>query len=434
MLLQHRQPQVEGRSTATRFVVYFLTACSAGLLFNSWRLERFRIESLVRNAASKISSSRALPEENHNQDIVGGEVGGGNGSELYVPSLDYRIKGISQYSSKLSKEINFDAHVYCKEFENDLIWEWWQPSKENAKPEQIRHLRKEDKKHVEKTTKKRNTRKRLLIGVSGGYDKYSKLLERAVWSARVYAALWSGGSSKKNNSDIVRDTDVTVVTLQGTAFSPHGCKAPSAHSSINKIRLLFEAIDAGNQYDQMLLLDPDTMIYDMETDLTTLIGDKEDFVVAGPAILTEEGKKDKYMPWKITSGITLWNLEHPSTKAVALDWFRYAKNAIIRETYQSDQKYLLKALKNYYNTNSKGVVARSSDREGIVKSLMNHQFDDGIGGRFVKQFRVQKKAKNPHDKQVEARLARMEETAGLICEHYPDACDRVGKPPRYESS
>eukprot|EP00536_Pseudo-nitzschia_multiseries_P002991 jgi/Psemu1/318051/estExt_fgenesh1_pm.C_420015 len=234
--------------------------------------------------------------------------------------------------------------------------------------------------------------------------------------------------------------DVTVVTLQGTAFSPHGCKAPLSHSSIDKIRVLFEAIDAVNQYDRLLLLDADAMIYDMDKDLTSLLDEDEndDFVVAGSPILTEDGKKDKYMPWKITSGMTLWNLEHPSTPSVALEWFHYAKNAIVRESYQSDQKYLHKALQNYYKTNKDGVVARNEDRDGIVQTFMDHQFDDDVKGTVIKQFGVAETStdapENVHDKQVEKRLLRMEETAQNICERYPDACERVGAPPRYETS
>ena len=437
--LQQYELQHERKKMVARFVVFVLMACSAILLFNSYRLESVRFEALIRNSATKFSNSRALPEENHNLDISGGKVGNERTSELYVPSLDFRIKGISQYSSIIPRGVEFDAHVYCEEFEKDLLWEWWQPTKqkEQQQQQQIRHLRKEDPRINRRTIGSRTTRKRLLIGVSAGYNNLAKLLERAVWSARVYGTLWSESSSSSTNGP--GDMDITVVTLQGTAFSPHGCKAPSSHWSIDKIRVLFEAIDSGNQYDQLLLLDPDAMIYDMDTDLTSLFDDNDDFVVAGPVILTEEGKKDKYMPWKIASGMTLWNLEHPSTQAVASDWFRYAKNAFIRGTYQYDQKYLHKALQNYYNTNKNGIVARNNDRDGIVQALMDHEFDGDAKGTIIKQFGVTKTvaagvAENVHDKQVKARLIRMEETARQICDRYPDACNRVGAPPRYDVS
>ena len=166
------------------------------------------------------------------------------------------------------------------------------------------------------------TKKRLLIGISSGYDNRAKLMERAVWSARVYGALWSGDTSSS--------MDVTVVSLQGTAFSPHGCKAPSSHSSIDKIRLLFQAIDSESHYDRLLLLDADTMIYGMDTDLSSLENGDDGFVVMGAPIFSDTSQGQKNEPWEIDSGMTYWNLEHPLTRTIALDWFKYAKNAIIR--------------------------------------------------------------------------------------------------------
>jgi len=442
--------QRQGREQNTlhsQLLVCFLTVCSTVLLFKSYRLESFRLEALASNSATKISNSRTLPEEDHNQEMAGGKVGSRWNSELYVPSLDFRIKGVSQYSSSTPRTESFAAHIYCKEFEKDLLWEWWQPAVDKEQQQQEskkrRNLRQGDKitPTNEISYRPGTTRKRLLIGVSGGYNNVAKLLERSVWSARVYGALWSGnsrGSSTSQSVEDLRGMDVTVVTLQGTAFSPHGCKAPLSHSSIDKIRLLFEAIDARQQYDRLLLLDSDAMIYDMQKDLTALLDDKVDFVVAGPPILTEEGKKDKYMPWKIASGMTLWNLEHPSTPSVALDWFHYAKNAIILETYQNDQKYLHKALQKYYKTNRDGLVTRRDNRNGIVHSFMDHQFDDDVQGTVIKQFGVTKTstgaAENIHDKQVEARLSRMQETAQMICKRFPDVCNQVGAPPHYETS
>lgn len=439
--------QVQRTSLIGRFIVYFLVGCSAILLLNSYRLQSVRFEAIIRNAVS--TTSRVLPEEDHASSNIGNI---GN-SEFYVPSLDYRVKGISQYSNNVKAA--FEAHVYCDEFEKDLLWEWWRPNDEyGQEEEQVRFLRHKQRKTAKEPSidiatnetnvtgnQVRTTRKRLLIGVSSGYDGRARLLEQAVWSARVYGALWSGATSS--------NMDVTVVALQGTAFSPHGCKAPSSHSSIDKIRVLFQAIDSEPRYDRLLLLDTDAMINGMETDLTSLGDNNDDFVVMGRPILTEDGKRDKNKPWEISSGITLWNLEHPLTPIVALDWFNYAKNAIIRGSYQSDQKYLHKALQQYYSTNQYGIVKRDSDREiGIIEILPDNKFDEDSLGKIVKQFVVRKAktvenknsnvganaVENVHDKQIEARLARMEKTSLQICGRYPDACKKVGVPPRYETS
>jgi len=408
-----QQSKLRRTNTAGRLAVYFLLVCSAVLLFHSFKLESVRLETWLRESVT--TTSRLLPEYKVNEV---------ESSDFYVPSLDYRIKGVSQYS-RTGKDA-FDAHVYCKKFEKDLLWEWWRPNDGyNLEEEPKRLLRKKTTNHAH------TTKKRLLIGITSGYDESARLLERAVWSARVYGALWSGDSE---------NTDVTVVVLQGTAFSPHGCKSPPSHSSIDKIRVLFEAIDSEDQYDRLLLLDADTMIYGMDTDLSALAGGSDDFVVMGAPLLGEDGKKNKDKPWELSTGVTLWNLEHHSTSTVALEWFNYAKNAIIRGSYQSDQKYLHKALKMFYSTNSDGLVTRNSDRDiGMIKLLEGRKF--GSQGSIVKQFSTENVMNadgnldiNIHDGFIKARVAQMKKAAKKICDKYPDICDKVGSPPKYERS
>ena len=412
------------RNMGGKLVVYLLLACSITLLYKSFQLESHRFESLIRNSIS--TTSRVLPEE----DPAANEVGYIGNSGFFVPSLDYRVKGISQYRN--DGRGNFEAHVYCRQFEKDLLWEWWKPTHHIQNGQQYRFLRQKQNGSAEN---QRTTKKRLLIGLSSGYDDHARLLERAVWSARVYGTLWSG---EKNNSNM-DDTDVTVVTLQGTAFSPHGCKAPSAHSSIDKIRILFQAIDSDSHYDRLLLLDTDAMIYGMDVDLT-LLGDNDgdnDFVVVGSPILKEDGKRDKDKPWEISSGITMWNLKNPLTRVVALDWFNYAKNAIIRGSYQSDQKYLHKALKQYYSTNKDGVVKRNGDRDVSILQIIEDGNQFGVQKTLNtgnKNSETNAKALYADGEKIEARLAWMEETSLQICAQYPDACNKVGAPPRYETS
>ena len=267
-----------------------ILAISAVLFYQSYRLESSRFEKSVLNYITKTAFvSRVLPEERNDNvgEYIGFNVDDNEKEEYYVPSLDFRIRGVSQYRNPFG--ISFNAHVYCNEFEKDLTWEWWRPALQSSpskrkQAQRQRYLRK-DKGRVatggnagDETSAA--TRKRLLIGVTSGYDDRARLLELAVWSARVYAASWSstkisGGITSNvvygydddngnNNDGYYNIDDVTVVTLQGTAFSPHGCKAPSSHASIDKIRLLFKAIDSRTsakrpqqKYDRLLILDAD---------------------------------------------------------------------------------------------------------------------------------------------------------------------------------
>jgi hypothetical protein len=457
---QQQQQQQRSKRTILNIAVYFLLACSSTiLLFHSYQLQSHRIDALINSAITKTAVRRVLPiAEEQNADDNNNNNNNNNNNEdfnkggFYVPSLDYRIKGISQYNTQDGMN-NFQAHVYCEEFEKGLEWDWWEPSQlqssgeeKQQQQQQKRLLRKEEEEEDQQTTTTKRstgpTRKRLLIGLSSGYNDNAKFLERAVWSARVYGAIWARNNNNNNdNHGSDSDNDVTVVTLQGTAFSPHGCKAPSSYSSIDKIRLLFKALDEKSSpqiYDQLLILDADTMIYDMDIDVTALSGDGndiDDFVVAGAPILKENGKKEK-LPWMIGSSMMLWNLQHPLTPIVALDWFKYAKNAIIRGTYLSDQKYLHKSLQKHCTNHE-------NDKFTIVRTLYHHKFGDDKQGKIIKQFIPHTTNGNTttvaiddiHDKkQLDVRLARMEETAKKICSRHPDACDEVGEPPRYETS
>ena len=465
---EQQQQQQRSKRSILNFAVYSLMACSSAiLLFHSYQLQSHRFDAFINNSVlTKTAVRRVLPVDNEEQQKnENNENANSNNNDnnedfnkggFYVPSLDYRIKGISQYNTQ--NGMNFQAHVYCEEFEKGLKWDWWRPSQLKSsgdeKQQQQRLLRKveeEDQRTI--TTKRTGTRKRLLIGLSSGYNDNAKFLERAVWSARVYGAIWSRNNNNNDNDhDNDNDNDVTVVTLQGTAFSPHGCKAPSSYSSIDKIKLLFRALDVKSPqiYDQLLILDADTMMYDMNVDVTALSlpgngngndidnddnDDNDDFVVAGAPIVMENGKNDK-LPWMIGSSMMLWNLQHPLTPTVALDWFNYAKNAIIRGTYLSDQKYLHKSLQKHCTNHE-------NDKFTIVRQLSHHKFGDDTRGKIIKQYIPHTNNNNTTDvvdvdendkKQIVARLARMEETAKRICSRHPDACDEVGKPPRYETS
>lgn len=491
-LRQQPQEQQQKRTIGT-IVFYLLMACSTILLVRSYQLQSYRVEELINNTVTKIAVRRILPEEdmyihqanknvnsnnnnnnnkNKNDNMNNRNDSNKNDSGYFVPSLDFRIKGISQYSDG----INFEAHVYCEEFEKELMWEWWRPSrssgannraKDGQQKEQTERLLQREELRIgtegdsngETTTMISATstintstptgaRKRLLIGISGGYDNHARFLERAVWSARVYGAVWSRSINQGNkndndddddNNNHEKDLDVTILTLQGTAFSPHGCKAPLKYSGVGKIRLLFKALDLSpHRYDRLLILDANAMMYNMDVDVTALISsegdsdgdnndDHNDFIVAGPPILKDGEEKS---PWKIGSGMMLWNLKHPLTPSVALDWFNFAKDGIIRGTYLGDQKYLHKSL--FYNNVDKD-----------VRVLSHQEFSDDINGKIIKQFVSHANEKtetkshtvvDAHDIQLDARLERMEETARQICARHPDACKEVGQPPRYETS
>jgi hypothetical protein len=206
--------------------------------------------------------------------------------------------------------------------------------------------------------------RRLLIAITSGYDKYATMLTHTAHVAKLYAS--------RINQQRNRTVTVSVVVLQGMAFDPHreassssslssSCTPPPMQTTLNKIRLLFYAIDhARTSYDQLLLLDADALLVNWDYDISRLLilPDYNDtltppLVVAQPCRFQRERTRrgegtnasiPQKEPYKINTGITLWNLHHPYIKPVAIAWFEESKNAALKGIYQGDQRYLQMAL------------------------------------------------------------------------------------------
>ncbi|KAL3922823.1 MAG: hypothetical protein SGILL_001998 [Bacillariaceae sp.] len=402
----------------TKFLLYLLAISSCIVVGKqSFRLQSFVPAGGVFSSNSRSSSSRYLPESKYGKSAFSEEQDEAYGpSALFVPSLDFRINGISQYD----QDHDFQAHVYCQEFARDLKWEWWQ--KGDTHPTKLAHSKRESQQRGYRRRRylkggaeeeEKSTSKRLMIGVTAGYDDYAKLLEQAVWSARVYGQKWG--------------TNVTVVTLQGTSFAPHGCKAPASHTTLNKIRLLFHAIDHSDDYDQVLLLDADAFVYDMDVDLTTLLNTKQHVVAGQP--MPDAHKNDL---WNIHSGATLWNLHHQYIASVALDWFERAKAAVVQGSYENDQEYLQETLKEHLEWQHQHDKDHDHSND-MVLNFHSHEFDFGKG-TIVKQFVRDVKGEEEvySNANIPQRLEQMYDAAAEVCAKQKEACAGVSQP-QYET-
>jgi len=282
------------------------------------------------------------------------DIGEGN---YFVPSLSFRVRGESTNWDDI-QELKTD----CDDPVHDLQWEWYPQLQQNEK---VNH---------------KPDRPRLLIGLYAGFDPYAEFLQYSSHLAKVYAH---------------RFPNVQVVVLQGTAFAPRGCKPPGFHTTLNKVRLLFHAIDHASDYDQLLLLDADALLVNMDEDITSLLD--VDTLVAAQPIDSETDNSHL-----IVGGATLWNLHHPLLKDVALEWFSLAKEAIVKDKYHGDQKYLQGALKS---------------NKAPVKPIPD-EFS-GKSGRVVQHY-----TKTKSDS-LESRLEKVQISAENICEQYPIDCSTV---------
>jgi hypothetical protein len=233
---------------------------------------------------------------------------------------------------------------------------------------------------------------RLLIAqYSGNIGNYSQLLEKVAPINKAYARKW--------NHDFV--------ILQGTTFiipNDRHCNPPEERSRFNKLHLLDMALSMSTNYDQLLLLDADAMIYDFTFDITKL--------VTNQTMLVAQRVHDYDPPqtWNVNNGVTLWNLHHPLTATVANAWTKACKTGLPdNRPFRGDQFYLHKVLKEEnYSLAVAGVWNEFYYRDGTV----------------VKHFQ-RSNMLSWNDTGLDVRLERMERVAQEICDRFNETCETL---------
>ena len=257
----------------------------------------------------------------------------------FVPTMSFQYLSSSSYNDKYSED------KYCDP-PRELTWEWsWNSGITQEEYNNNTILPDSYSTTGNDSSLKRKKKKRVLIGMYVGYDQYAKLMYYTSYINKAYGKYW----------------DYDVVVLQGTALSI--CKQDDYEGrrvTLNKIRLLFHAIDHRHVYDQLLLLDSDAMMYNFTVDVSTLLPDE--YMVAGHYVeqkdFKQESTKDNEMDevsvplplepkstWDINAGILLWNLHHNLTRRIAVEWYVSARDAVIKGTFKGDQIYLHRTLR-----------------------------------------------------------------------------------------
>lgn len=169
---------------------------------------------------------------------------------------------------------------------------------------------------------------KLLIAQYSAFGKYARLLELTSPLNKAYAEQWQHD----------------IVILQGTTMLlPYdkNCTPPEERSRFNKVALLLTAIAESTKYDQVLILDADTLIYNFSVDVTQLLPDEYAMVAQ------RTDRNDPPVTRHINDGITLWNLRHPLTANIADDWDHACRDGIPdNRPFRGDQYYLRQVLKS----------------------------------------------------------------------------------------
>lgn len=266
-------------------------------------------------------------------------------------------------------------------------------------------------------------RRRLLIAQYSGKGSYEKLLQEVEPINRAYAKRWGHDyttlvgtglmfpgliyeTPKNESSSRIGDSNsggrfCRYEKSNKSAESLHGSNSSStlvplsssdydyeAQSTFNKIPLLFRAMEEPLKYDQVLILDSDTMIVDFDYDITSLLlgsdvieqhrdsGDEQILENSQLNDPVDSVSGDNYEPrddetprkeknqnagndlsyflvayrvwkfdwistWDVNAGITLWNLRHPNTRLVAEDWLKLSLSDPKQVLLKNDDQYFL---------------------------------------------------------------------------------------------
>jgi hypothetical protein len=237
-------------------------------------------------------------------------------------------------------------------------------------------------------------RKRLLIGLFSGFDKYARMLELTAPINKAYARKWGHD----------------LVVLQGTAYIlpiDKKCTPPGRRATLNKIHLLLNALEKRDAYDQLLLIDTDALVYDFDKDITALLPDK--YMLAAQRVKENSTVVETY---NINAGVMLWNLHHPFTLSFAREWDKLARKQIMQKTIRGDQQPLHQLLR------------KSPKIESNVYSLSD-EFAYGHG-TVIKHFIRHVEHRDWNDPNlVDHREDRIKRTAETICQRYQQVCTGI---------
>eukprot|EP00934_Nitzschia_sp_Nitz4_P007722 Nitzschia sp. Nitz4//scaffold144_size56818//7844//9616//NITZ4_006528-RA/size56818-processed-gene-0.26-mRNA-1//-1//CDS//3329536489//7712//frame0 len=244
--------------------------------------------------------------------------------------------------------------------------------------------------------------KKLLIATYSAFGEYARLLEWTSPINKEYAKRWGHD----------------IVILQGTTMIlswDRDCHPPEERSRFNKIDLLKVALEH-QQYDQLLLLDADTLMFDFNYDVTTLVRNTTMLVAQ------RTHKDDDLTTSHINNGITLWNLRHPLTSRVAKDWDQACRKGIPdNRPFRGDQYYLRQVLD-------------SEDRVAAISSVWDEFFYRD--GTVIKHFQ-RSNDRSWSDTGLDTRQERIQQTTNEICTLFgldPSSLDKsiYTTPPKLE--
>jgi hypothetical protein len=381
---------------------------------------------------------------------------------LYGTPMDWdTVKGCLSTSWKQELK-DFKVSIQRAEVESsniplhlnpDVVWTWHRYS-DNTNNNNHSNSNRSHRQHhntsistTSTTTNNNNTAKRrLLIAQYSGFGSYTQILNQVAPINQAYARRWGhdyvtlqgtalhfpGLRYDNDRNSIVRESDESgevITELEEEDVCPSLENGYEAQSTFNKLPLLFHALEMVDVYDQILILDTDTMIVDFDFDITTLLLLSSDVIpttTKKKKKRTEDSSNNEYFvaayrvwwsdwpwTWDINAGITLWNLNHATTRQIAQTWLTMSmsnpRDVLLKN---DDQFFLQRALMSigWWKRLWHGVRTVRQEMEYYDATLIKH---------------FKRDARSWTRTSLQQRLLRIQESKKAVCDHWPTVCQHM---------
>lgn len=323
----------------------------------------------------------------------------------------------------------------------NVVWNWYRYSNRSTHDDD-NEVENDDGGSDSKQHPSRVPRRRILVAQYSGFGSYSQILQSVSPINLAYCMKWGHdyvtleGTALQFPGMRGGDNEVDETDERGSSSS---CKNKNfePQSTFNKIPLLVRALEESHRYDQVLILDTDTMIVDFDYDIGRLLLKRSSLNEPAVTIRRDDDNDEKQQQtqhgsdgtdyflvayrvwsgdwrhtWDVNAGISLWNLRHPSTAKVAELWLRGSLSHPIDVLLKNDDQFFLQ----------RALIALGWwNRWGGVNAVRDEfEYYDAT---VIKHFK--RDARSWSRTSLEQRLLRIEEAKTEVCRRWSADCERA---------
>lgn len=249
------------------------------------------------------------------------------------------------------------------------------------------------------------------VGGRGAYFAYSALLDRTSTINMAYAQMY-GHDYVLCRGLYLNQRSIFDFVSGRTASPADKYSLPPSRSTYNKIAILLYALQ--HQYDRLLILDSDAVMYDFSRDVAHFLHDADNVMLVAHRVggTAKRGIQEiaSNRTWNVNIGVSLWNLHHPMTAPVAQEWKYKSLRRIRWGRKDDDQKPLQVILRG---------IASSEDRPVLA---IDREFGY-MGGKFIRHFIRPSSKSWTDDESIKQRIDSIARTGAEICHRFAQICN-----------